>query len=139
MERTNGNATYWMERPKKLECVMCGSYEALSIVWSVSFGTTPERAEQVIVCKNCSKRCDGCEQYRVEDEITSHYASATTMCDRCRLVMHIENDRYSTLAYHRQELERWKGADGPVAFEGKRLFEELKRVERELSKRAGGA
>jgi hypothetical protein len=123
----------------KLECVMCCRPEGLSIVWSVSFGATPEIAEQVVVCGNCRKFCDGCEQYRVEDEVYSHHESGTNLCDRCRLVMYIENDRYSTLAYHRAELARWNGADGPVAFEGKRLFEELKRVEQELSKRAGGA
>lgn len=140
MITSKGNSTYWMDRPKKLECVMCGGRDGLSIVWSVSFGESHDKAEQVIVCTNCRKRCDGCEQYRVEDEVYSHDESATNLCDRCSLVAHIENDRYARMAYHRQELERWNGADGPVAFEGARLLAELSRAEGELIRtQKGGA
>lgn len=123
----------------KLECVMCGRRVGLSIVWSVSFGESHDKAEQVVVCGNCRKQCDTCEQYRVEDEVTSHYESGTNLCDRCSLVLHVENDRLSRVAYHRQELARWDGADGAVAFEGTRLLAELKRAEGDLASRAGGA
>jgi len=115
-----------------LECVLCGSPERLSIVWSVSYGTNPEIAEQVVVCRNCRATCDTCEQDRVTDEIHHHRDSATNLCERCRLVMYIENDRYSRVSHHRAELARWKGADGPVAFQGHKLLQELNRAEQEL-------
>jgi hypothetical protein len=123
----------------ELQCVLCCGHENLSIVWSVSFGRSHDKAEQVVVCRNCRKYCDGCEQYRVEDEVHSHRDSGTGMCDRCRLVMFVENDQFSRVAYHRQELAQWDGADGPVAFEGAKLLDELKRSERELVARQGGA
>jgi hypothetical protein len=122
-----------------LECVLCARRDQLSIVWSVSFGNSHDKAEQVIVCRHCRVDCDGCDQGRVIDEVYSHHDSATNMCDRCRLVMSIENDRFSRVSYHRQELAQWDGADGPVAFEGAKLLEELKRSERELIQQVGGA
>ena len=79
------------------------------------------------------------EQYRVEDEVHSDHDSATRMCERCRLVMHIENDRFSRVSYYRQELARWDGTYGPVAFEGAKLLEELKRSELELIARTAVA
>ena len=123
----------------RFRCVLCHGSKALSIVWSVSFGETSDRAEQVVVCGNCRKFCDVCEQYRVEDEVHSHRESGTGMCDRCRLVMFVENDQFSRVAYHRQELAQWDGADGPVAFEGAKLLEELKRSELELIARTAVA
>jgi hypothetical protein len=115
-----------------MKCVMCCGREGLSIVWSVSYGTNPDVAEQVVVCKNCRRRCDSCEQYRVEDEVTNHYDSATNECERCKLENWLANARNWTSRYQREQLARWKGADGPVAFQGKRLLEELKRAEGDL-------
>ena len=108
---------------REMKCVLCWGRDALSIVWSVSFGESPDRAEQVIVCKACRSYCDVCERYRVCDEVHKG------QCDRCRIVAHIENDLYSRIPHYREELAQWDGAD---AYQGARLLSELKRAEREL-------
>ena len=118
----------------RLRCVLCHGTQYLSIVWSVSFGELPEKAEQVIVCGACRQMCEVCYQARVTDEVHKG------VCDRCRIIDHLENDRYVTLPSWRAELARWDGAEGQVAYEGPRLLEDLKRSERELvkSQKGGG-
>ena len=115
---------------REMKCVLCWSRDALSIVWSVSFGESPDRAEQVIVCKECRRFCNVCDQPRVCDEV---YGGA---CDRCRIVAHIENDMYSRVAHYREELAQWDGAEAGVAYQDGRLLSELKRAERELKANA---
>ena len=39
----------------RFRCVLCHGSKALSIVWSVSFGETSDRAEQVVVCGSCRR------------------------------------------------------------------------------------
>ena len=113
-------------REGNLKCVFCDGSKALGIVWSVSFGESPEQAEQVVVCKACRRFCDVCDQPRVCDEVHKG------VCDRCRIVAHIENDRYARVAHYREELRQWDGAEGSVAYRDGRLLSELKRAEREL-------
>jgi hypothetical protein len=117
----------------KLECVFCGGHKGLSIVWSVAFGESSHKAEQVIVCAGCERVCGVCDQAFVMDEVHKG------ICDRCRILEHIENDRYVRIPHFRAELARWDGTERGVALEGARLLEELKRSERELVKSQGGA